>query len=246
LNRIGRHTKRAVVLFSLSPSKESGIKRIANVRSKNSAIFKSLVDHTEETIQSAKQLINFDLVNSSPQKSLLNNAQFIKQHGNGFDERLKNTISDAFNIGYKEIIIVGNDCPDLTPELIQESFNSLNQNDVVIGPSSDGCFYLIALKKNDERIFDNVKWYSDKVLSQLLTNINKSHYSHILIQTLNDIDDYADLYCWVEKHRTSNTKFSLHLSELLALYLLLLTVYSVSYISIKSYRTVWQKPPPLR
>ena len=235
-----------MVLFSLSPNKESGIKRIANVRSNNSAIFKSLFDHTLDTIQSAKRYINFDLVVSSSQKDFLNNAQFIKQNGNSFDERLKNTISDVFNIGYNEIIIVGNDCPDLTPETIQQSFNSLNQSDVVIGPSTDGGFYLIAIKKIDERIFDNVKWYSDKVLSQLLTNINKSHYSHVLLQTLNDIDDYADLISWVERCKTPNIHFCLLLRELLTSYLLLLTVYSVTYISIKSYRTTWQKPPPLR
>ncbi len=235
-----------MVLFSLSPNKESGIKRIANVRSNNSAIFKSLFDHTLDTIQGAKQYINFDLVVSTSQKGFSNNAQFIKQNGNGFDERLKNTISDVFNIGYNEIIIVGNDCPDLTPKTIQQSFNSLNQSDVVIGPSTDGGFYLIAIKKIDERIFDNVKWYSDKVLSQLLTNINKSHYSHVLLETLNDIDDYADLIRWVERCKTPNIHFCLLLRELLTSYLLLLTVYSVTYISIKSYRTTWQKPPPLR
>jgi len=188
LNRINRHTKRAVILFSLSPNKESGIKRIANVRSNNSAIFKSLFDHTVDTIQSAKRYINFDLVISSSQKSFLNNAHFIKQNGSSFDERLKNTISDVFNLGYNEIIIVGNDCPDLTPETIQLAFTSLNQSDIVIGPSADGGFYLIAIKKIDERIFDNVKWYSNKVLSQLLTNIKKSHQSLVLLQTLNDID----------------------------------------------------------
>ncbi len=235
-----------MVLFSLSPNNESGIKRIANVRLNNSAIFKSLFDHTLDTIQSAKRYINFDLVVSSSQKGFLENAQFIKQNGYGFDERLKNTISDVFNIGYNEIIIVGNDCPDLMPDTIQQSFNALNQSDFVIGPSTDGGFYLIAIKKIDERIFDNVKWYSDKVLSQLLTNINKSHYSHVLLETLNDIDDYADLIRWVERCKTSNIHFCLLLKELLTSYLLLLTVYSVTYISIKSYRTIWQKPPPLR
>ncbi len=235
-----------MVLFSLSPNKESGIKRIANVRSKNSAIFKSLFNHTLDTIQGAKRYINFDLVVSSSQKGFLENVLFIKQNGNSFDERLKNTISDVFNIGYNEIIIVGNDCPDLTPETIQQSFNALIQNDVVIGPSTDGGFYLIAIKKIDERIFDNVKWYSDKVLSQLLTNINKSHYSHVLLETLNDIDDYADIIRWVESCKTLNIKFCLLLKKLITSYLLLLTVYSVCYISIKSYRTIWQKPPPLR
>jgi len=234
-----------VVLFSLSPNKESGIKRIANVRSNNSAIFKSLFDHTLDTIQGAKQYINFDIVVSSSQKGFSENVQFIKQNGNSFDERLQNTISDVFNIGYNEIIIVGNDCPDLTPETIQQTFNALNQSDVVIGPSTDGGFYLIAIKKIDERIFDNVKWYSDKVLSQLLANINKSHYSHVLLQTLNDIDDYTDLIRWVERCKTPNIYFCLLLRELLTSYLLLLTVYSVTYISIKSYRTTWQKPPPL-
>ncbi len=235
-----------MVLFSLSPNKEAGIKRIANVRSNNSAIFKSMFDHTIDTIQSAKRYINFDLVISSSQKSFLNNAHFIKQNGSGFDERLKNTISDVFNIGYNEIIIVGNDCPDLTPETIQQSFNLLNQSDVVIGPSTDGGFYLLAIKKINERIFDNVKWYSNKVLSQLLTNIEKSHRSHVLLQTLNDIDDYTDLICWVGKSKTSNIQFCLHLKELLTSYLLLLTVYSVTYISIKSFRTIWQIPPPLK
>ena len=220
-----RHIKRAVVLFSLSPNKESATKKIADVKRNNSAILKSLFDHTLDIIQTAQLQTNFDFIISSSNLSTIKNCKYIEQKGNNFDERIRSTVSSVFKLGYDEVIIVGNDCPNLSPELIEHSFNSLTSNDIVVGPSSDGGFYLLALNKNDENIYKDVQWYSGKVLSQLLDNIIKSNFTFVLLPDLNDIDDYSDLIQWLKNCNFTNLQFFLQLKKLLIVYQLYISIY---------------------
>lgn len=239
------HINRAVVLFSLSPNKESAAKKITDVKRNNSAILKSLFNHTLEIIQTVQLQTNFDFIISSSNISTIKNYKYIEQKGNNFNERIRSTVSSVFKLGYDEVIIVGNDCPNLSPELIEHSFNSLVSNDVVVGPSSDGGFYLLALKKNDENIYKHVRWYSGKVLSQLLDNIIKLNFTFVLLPELNDIDDYADLIELLKNCNFTNQQFYLQLKKLLIVYQLFISIYSIKFISYESYRTIWQKPPPV-
>lgn len=240
-----RHIKRAVVLFSLSPNKESTAKKITDVKRNNSAILKSLFDHTVEIVQTAQLQTNFDFIISSSNISTIKNCKHIEQKGSNFDERIRSTVSSVFNLGYDEVIIVGNDCPNLSPELFEHSFNSLSSNDVVVGPSSDGGFYLLALKKNDENIYNDIRWYSSKVLPQLLDNIITLNFTFVLLPELNDIDDYADLIDLLKDCNFTNLQFYLQLKQMLIVYQLFISIYSIKFSSSESYLKIWQKPPPV-
>jgi uncharacterized protein len=245
LDKKNKHKKRAVVLFTLTPAKESLRKKIINEQSKNSLLLKYLYDNTIKVLQFSKRKIDFDIILSTSHN--LNNDEFIylKQQGDNFDQRLKNTLSGVFEEGYDEIVIVGNDCPELSSELIEHSFNSLASNDVVVGPSTDGGFYLLALKNNDENIFNEVQWYSDKVLSQLLDNIAKLNFTFTLLTKLNDIDNYTDLIEWLINCSSTNLQFYFQLKRLLIVYQLFISIYSIKFSSSESYLKIWQKPPPL-
>ncbi len=245
MNTNSRHIKRAVVLFSHSPNKESATKKIAYVKRNNSAILKSLFDHTLDIIQTAQLQTNFDFIISTSNISTFKNCKYIEQTGDNFDERIRGTVSSVFRLGYNEVIIVGNDCPNLSPDLIEHSFNSLTSNDIVIGPSFDGGFYLLALKRNDENIYNEIQWYSDKVLSQLLDNIIKLNFTFTLLPELNDIDDYADLIEWLKNCNFTNLQFYLRLKKLLIVYQLYISIYSIKFCSSESYLKIWQKPPPV-
>lgn len=244
MNPDSQNIKRAVVLFSLTPDKESTAKKIAGTKRNNSAILKSLFNHTVETIQTARLHTKFDFIISSSNNFLVNSCNYIEQRGSNFDERIKNTISNVFNLGYNEIIIVGNDCPNLSHELIEQSFNSLVSNDIVIGPSTDGGFYLLALKNNDENIYSDLKWYSDKVLSQLIENLIRIKLTFTLLPELSDIDDYTDLLQLLINCNLTNLQFCLQLKQLLIVYQLFMSIYSIKYSSSESYLQIWQIPPP--
>ena len=245
MNKDNKHIKRAVVLFSLSPGKEAQSKKITNNLQTNSVLLKSLFDNTVDMLQLARRQTGFDLIISSSDNKLSGKFLTIKQRGNSFDDRLKNIISDVFANNYDEVVVVGNDCPDLTPALIQQAFDHLNSKNAVIGPSADGGFYLLGLKQNDENIFNNIEWFSSKVFNQVTDNLQQARFSFTTLPKLNDIDSFNDLVEWVSKCETENLLFCLILKNILSTYILFVSIYSVTFIPIESYRRIWQKPPPV-
>ena len=77
------------------------------------------------------------------------------------------------------MIIIGTDCPDLSQNIIEDAFLALNSHDVVLGPASDGGYYLIGMQQFTPEIFQNITWSTEQVLQQtidVITNKNKSYY----------------------------------------------------------------------
>ena len=88
-------------------------------------------------------------------------------------------------------IIIGSDLYDLTSNIILEAFESLDSNDVVLGPAADGGYYLLGMKEAIPSIFQNKEWGTASVFSSTLKDItNKKVF---LTKELNDIDVVADL-----------------------------------------------------
>ena len=71
------------------------------------------------------------------------------QVGNSFEERFLNAIQNLFELGYNEVITIGNDSPELQNQHIHQALTVLKTNDMCFGPSHDGGFYLWGLKKDD-------------------------------------------------------------------------------------------------
>lgn len=91
------------------------------------------------------------------------------------------------------LVIIGSDCLDVDAALIQKAFDALNQNQVVLGPSFDGGYYLIGLSNYIPNIFENVAWSTDSVFEQTLQRIQQHDLSWFQLPTLNDVDEINDL-----------------------------------------------------
>ena len=113
------------------------------------------------------------------------------QKGNDLGERMENAFKDAFAKGYEKVLIIGSDLYDLTPKHIHEAFETLKNNDVVIGPAKDGGYYLLGMKTLQTTIFKNKKWGTATVRKETLKDLQNASI-HVL-EELNDIDVYEDL-----------------------------------------------------
>jgi uncharacterized protein len=101
---------------------------------------------------------------------------------------------------YEQICIIGSDCPYISRDEIKEAFESLNQgDDIALGPAQDGGYYLIAMKKDDPTVFENITWSTDEVLNQTIDKIEKRGYSFSLLKILSDVDNLEDLNLWLNK-----------------------------------------------
>ena len=91
------------------------------------------------------------------------------QTGTTFGEKLSTAVQAVFDQGFENIIIVGNDTPGLTAQLIHDTYFSLGQNDLVLGPDYNGGAYLIGLAKGvfNKKMFANLSWKTSKVFQQL-------------------------------------------------------------------------------
>ncbi|MBI4007873.1 MAG: TIGR04282 family arsenosugar biosynthesis glycosyltransferase, partial [Planctomycetes bacterium] len=65
------------------------------------------------------------------------------QIGAELGERMLNALKTSFSSGAKKAVIIGTDSPRVDKEIIYEAFYLLKENDVVIGPTIDGGYYLI-------------------------------------------------------------------------------------------------------
>jgi uncharacterized protein len=115
------------------------------------------------------------------------------QMGDDLGERMKNTFEAAFNLGFKKAVIIGSDCWELTSDTIEAAFKGLDESDFVLGPASDGGYYLMGMKEILPEVFSNKMWSSENVLVDTLIDIERSGKSKLLLPTLSDVDYQEDL-----------------------------------------------------
>ena len=113
------------------------------------------------------------------------------QSGNDLGSRMANAFEKGFSEAYNKIIIIGSDLYDLTSDIILEAFESLDSNNVVLGPAADGGYYLLGMKELIPSIFQNKEWGTSSVFSSTLKDIADKKV--FLTKELNDIDVVDDL-----------------------------------------------------
>lgn len=115
------------------------------------------------------------------------------QNGTDLGERMRNAFKDGFDAGYKRIVLIGSDLPDINATYIKKGIESLASNDVVFGPAEDGGYYLVGLSKMNTSIFTNKPWSQWNLLKETLKELRENNVSFSTLDTLNDIDTYEDL-----------------------------------------------------
>ncbi len=118
---------------------------------------------------------------------------FVHQEGNNLGERMLNAFRWTFNKGYIKTVLIGSDLPSLDSSILNDAFERLNQTDVVLGPSKDGGYYLIGMKKLHHELFMEIPWGTDCVFN---LTVNKAHEMKLSITALEeerDIDTYEDV-----------------------------------------------------
>lgn len=116
------------------------------------------------------------------------------QQGADLGDKMQSALEQVLKTHLKAVLI-GTDCPYLTPGILKDSFNRLDQHDLVIGPATDGGYYLIGLRQSYPRLFTGIEWSTDRVLSQTLQAASDLNLSYSLLPELADIDYEED---WLE------------------------------------------------
>lgn len=116
-----------------------------------------------------------------------------KQVSGDLGDKLKNSISHWFENNDEALVIIGSDQPEIDQLVLQETEDKLRENDIVIGPASDGGYYLIAMNKPYIGLFDDVNWGTGSVLKETLTKTLDLGLSYFLLSEKSDIDYLSDV-----------------------------------------------------
>jgi len=120
---------------------------------------------------------------------------YIPQKGKDLGERMRNGFIEAFELGFKRVVLIGSDIPDLPLELIEEAFTSLREKDAVIGPAYDGGYYLIGFKGKSfsPKAFEEMAWGTKTVFEETITVLRKLNLRVHTLSEWRDIDTIEDL-----------------------------------------------------
>lgn len=123
---------------------------------------------------------------------------YIPQIGVDLGERLTSATQWAATQGYTKILFVGSDSPTLPISYISQAIRLLDSRDTVIGPSTDGGYYLIgfsaeALATTVLHVFKEIAWSTADVFQQTVTRIHEAKVTLGLLPPWYDIDTPEDL-----------------------------------------------------
>ncbi|MFP3874539.1 MAG: TIGR04282 family arsenosugar biosynthesis glycosyltransferase, partial [Thiohalophilus sp.] len=84
------------------------------------------------------------------------------QQGADLGERMANAFVDSLAHCQKALVI-GCDCPALSPKDLQNAINALDEQEAVITPAHDGGYVLLGLRCFSPRIFTDIDWSTGRV-----------------------------------------------------------------------------------
>lgn len=114
------------------------------------------------------------------------------QQGDDLGLRMLHAFRKMHLQGYKRVLIIGTDCPELTDVLLLEAQEALTTQEVVIGPSQDGGYYLLGLREPLDYVFQNMPWSTEEVLALTRQRVSEKGLRLTMLEELNDIDTEED------------------------------------------------------
>ncbi len=192
---------RCLLFFVKYPEKGKVKSRLAAVIGDDSAVsvYKNLVAQMLSTVKEGSFPLYICFFPKNAQKPIKNwlgrEYRYIPQHGKDLGERMRNGFIDGFAMGYKRVVLVGSDIPDLPMKYIEEAFKSLKEMDAVIGPAYDGGYYLIGFKDKTfpPQVFEGIAWGTKNVFDGTMKKLKRFRRVVYTLPYQRDIDTVEDL-----------------------------------------------------
>jgi rSAM/selenodomain-associated transferase 1 len=120
-------------------------------------------------------------------------VKLMRQSGSDLGRRMFYAFRHNARRGSSIMILSGTDIPAIGAHDIKKSIRHLhNKSDVVLMPTLDGGYGLIAMKKSLPTVFNNMVWSTSKVLEHTLQRLKRRRLSVHLLAHRRDIDDRQD------------------------------------------------------
>jgi rSAM/selenodomain-associated transferase 1 len=118
-----------------------------------------------------------------------------QQNGDDLGQRMQGALVDGLS-RYRQVILVGSDCPGIDAGYLQRAYRELTRHSVVLGPADDGGYVLIGAREDCPGVFKGISWGQDSVYAQTVSALDQQNLSWTALGSLPDIDRPEDLVIW--------------------------------------------------
>lgn len=188
-------TKNLLIIFTRNPELGKCKTRLAAAVGDEAAlnIYKFLLDHTVAITKSLTVVKQVHYSVKVRENDLWNEAIYSKKQQLGTDlgERMLHAFEQGFAQGYKNIIIIGSDMFDMSQTDLEVAFDTLETSSFVIGPATDGGYYLLGMSKLKPEVFKDKAWGTSSVLENTLADLKGETVAQLSAK--NDVDYYEDI-----------------------------------------------------
>lgn len=183
-----------LIIFVKNPIPGTVKTRIARTVGNDRAVqvYRHLLQHTQQITRYtpyAKAVYYADFINPDDGWDGYGKAL---QAGDDLGERMANAFREQFAARAEKVVIIGSDCLTITEDHLAQAFRALDQADVVIGPATDGGYYLLGMKRLHDDLFTNMPWSQPDLLDRTKAVLTASGQTVALLPELTDIDEWAD------------------------------------------------------
>ena len=188
---------KSLIIFVKNPEAGKVKTRLAKDigESNTLTVYKHLLGHTRQisSLVNAKRLLFYaDKISWRDEWPEKHFNKFVQQ-GEDLGLRMLHAFQTSFKQGNNLTIIIGSDCIDLSPDLIEKAFLELQTHDFVVGPAKDGGYYLLGMKYPEEKVFKNKAWSTGTVCNDTISDIKSLSKTFYLLNLLSDVDTIADM-----------------------------------------------------
>ncbi len=201
--RKSNSNKVSLIVFVRYPQKGKVKTRLAATigNSKATEIYKAAAENIINEIKTVPNCNKYIFYSIKEEKDLIKKwlgkgFYYVHQEGNDLGERMRNAFRIVLGHGAEKVIILGTDIPEITSDTISNAITVLENSDTVIGPSNDGGYYLLGMKKFHPNLFENIEYSTSTVLKETINKIKSAQLKNSTLDILHDIDVEDDLkYC---------------------------------------------------
>ena len=211
------HSRSAIVLFTLSPEAEGRRKPLGlGSPERAAAVYEALLRHLEGVCSG---LPGVDLLISTPGQPFSETSRHLAQRGTSFGESLRLALEDVFSRGYENVVVIGNDAPEISRSYIEAAFAKLESagpQKAVIGPALDGGYALLGLSQPCPEAFQSMPWGSEQVARLTEERLRHHGFRVDRLEPLEDIDNENNLKRFLDRARCGSlSKLAKRLASLL-------------------------------
>ncbi len=200
--------KETLIIFSRYPEAgKTKTRMIPTLSAEDAAeLQRQMSEHTLNTTRNLKSYrdITIEVHFAGGNKQLMaewlgKDIECVPQATGNLGEKMRSSFERAFSLGSKRVVTIGTDCPDIDRAILEEAFDLLPKQDVLIGSATDGGYYLIGLNRTIPELFADINWGTNRVLNQTKAIAHQLNLNTYYLKTLSDVDRPEDLAIW-QKH----------------------------------------------